>query len=438
MVEILESSFVVPSEQTPTERLWLSNIDQIVPSKHTPFVYFYEGNQAKNFFSLEVMKASLAKVLVLLYPLAGRCAVGQDGRREINCNAEGCLFVAARSDLRSDSIKFEPSSELKKLFVPSADYPGSQSMLVMVQVTYLKCGGVMLGTATNHGLIDGISAFYFIQTWATIVRGDTANIIPANFNHNLIRARSPPSMSFKHLEYTTNPLPTAAPTSGVTTKFKLSRDQIHFLKSQSGGRNTSTRISSFSTIAALVWKCYCISKGLAQSTQTRLMFAADIRRRLRPPLPETYFGNAFVRHSATSEVSQIISNPVHVVAEVVQAAVDGVTDEFVRSFIDYLEMMQGKSLRLTLESEESDLRIATISGMSVYEADFGWGAPKKATWAEATGNNVIYVVDEPDKNEGWQVYAILDATTMPQFVKAFYMELASCPLTSDASGAIVS
>ncbi|KAJ3697301.1 hypothetical protein LUZ61_001006 [Rhynchospora tenuis] len=173
-----------------------------------------------------------------------------------------------------------------------------------------------------------------------------ANIIPPNFNHNLIRARSPPSMSFKHPEYTTNPLPAASPTSGVTTKFKLSRDQIHFLKSQSDRRNISTRISSFSTIAALVWKCYCISKGLALSTQTRLMFTADIRRRLCPPLPKTYFGNAVVRNSATNEVSQITSNPVHVVAdEVVQAALDGMTNEFVRSFIDYSEMMQGKSLR---------------------------------------------------------------------------------------------
>ncbi|KAJ4790950.1 HXXXD-type acyl-transferase family protein [Rhynchospora pubera] len=431
MVEVLESSFVVPSEQTPTERLWLSNIDQSSLPKHIPFVYFYEGNQAKDFFSLEVMKASLAKVLVLLYPLAGRCAVGQDGRREINCNAEGCLFVVARSDLRSDSITFEPSSELRKLFIP-ADYPGSESVLVMVQVTYLKCGGVVLGSANNHVLVDGSSFTYFIQTWAKIARGDVANIIPPNFNHNLIRARSPPtpSISFKHPEYTTKPLPAAIPKSGVTTKFKLSRDQIHFLKGQSGGRTMSTRISSFSTIAALVWKCYCISKGFFVSTQTRLMLTADIRRRLCPPLPKTYVGNAVVRKFATSEVSQITSNPVHVVAEVVQAAIDGMTDEFVRSFIDYLEMMQGKSLCPALELAESDLRIASISGLPIYEADFGWGAPQKATWAEATGNKVVYVMDEPGKNAGWQVFVILDADTMPQFVKAFYEELASCPITS--------
>ncbi|KAJ4807082.1 HXXXD-type acyl-transferase family protein [Rhynchospora pubera] len=134
MVEVLESSFVVPSEPTVTETLRLSNIDQVAPPVHVGFVYFYQGNQAKDFFSVETLKASLSRTLVLLYPLAGRCVVGQDGRKEINCNAEGCLFVAARSDLTSDEIKFEPSSELQKLFLPSADFPESLSLLVMIQV----------------------------------------------------------------------------------------------------------------------------------------------------------------------------------------------------------------------------------------------------------------------------------------------------------------
>ncbi|KAJ3704761.1 hypothetical protein LUZ61_008466 [Rhynchospora tenuis] len=422
MVEVLESSFVVPSEQTPMERMRLSNIDQVAPHKHIGFVYLYEGSQAKDFFSLEILKASLSKTLVLLYPLAGRFVDSEDGRKEIDCNAKGCLFVVARSDLTSDSIMFQPSPELRKLFIPFADFPGSLSLVATIQVTYLKCGGLVVGISTNHILIDGSSLFYFVQTWARITRGDMANIIPPSFDHNLLRARSPPRISFHYPEYTTDPPRSSAPIC-VTSTFKISSKQIRCLKSQPRGGNTSTRISAFSIISGLVWKCYCISQGLAPSSQARLMFNANVRERLCPPLPKTYFGNAVIRKYATSEVFQITSYPVAVVAEIVQAAIDGITDEFVRSFIDYLEVMQGRNLRPALDLTQSELRIASISRFPVSDADFGWGAPQQFSKAESTGNNVVYVLDEPGNKGGYQLYVALDPTIMPRFRKAFYQEL---------------
>ncbi|KAJ3684596.1 hypothetical protein LUZ61_013760 [Rhynchospora tenuis] len=189
---------------------------------------------------------------------------------------------------------------------------------VPLSVTYLKCGGVVLGIAANHISRDDCSAFYFIQTWAAVARGEGTR--------------------------TPTPLPT-------TTK--------------------------------------------------------NIR-------------NAVVRTSAVSEVSTITSKPVHVLAEIVQSAVDGITDEFVRSFIDYMELMQGKTLHSTLELAESNLRISSISGLPIYEANFGWGAPQKASGAVAPGNNNVYVLDEPGRNAGVQMYITLDATIMPLFEKVFY------------------
>jgi hypothetical protein len=44
-----------------------------------------------------------------------------------------------------------------------------------VQVTFLKCGGVVLGTGIHHVTMDGMGAFHFIQTWTGVARGlDTA------------------------------------------------------------------------------------------------------------------------------------------------------------------------------------------------------------------------------------------------------------------------
>jgi shikimate O-hydroxycinnamoyltransferase len=40
----------------------------------------------------------MAMALVPFYPLSGRLGVDSDGRVQIDCNAEGALFVVAQSD----------------------------------------------------------------------------------------------------------------------------------------------------------------------------------------------------------------------------------------------------------------------------------------------------------------------------------------------------
>ncbi|WVZ48925.1 hypothetical protein U9M48_000316 [Paspalum notatum var. saurae] len=94
-VQVLESSFVAPKKG-----LWLSPLDLMQGNRHTPTVYLYHRHRASSsddFFDVTRLKASLAKALVIFYPLAGRFAVDDNGRPEISCNGEGALFVVARS-----------------------------------------------------------------------------------------------------------------------------------------------------------------------------------------------------------------------------------------------------------------------------------------------------------------------------------------------------
>lgn len=137
-IEILEKEIVVPSEETPAEEIWLSNLDLFASRLHTPVVYFYRRRlDDAGFFSPETLKAALARALVPFYPLAGRLVSGSDGRSCIRCTAEGALFVVARSELAVDDFgDFAPSNELRRLLVPSAH--GSDEAvtpLVMFQVS---------------------------------------------------------------------------------------------------------------------------------------------------------------------------------------------------------------------------------------------------------------------------------------------------------------
>ncbi|XP_072953407.1 putrescine hydroxycinnamoyltransferase 2-like [Typha angustifolia] len=135
MVEILESTLVVPSEETPNHQLWLSNLDQVASRVYTPTVYLYRSKGEPEFFSAQTLKSSLGKALVPFYPLAGRLGLDQNGRLEINCTGDGVPFVVARSGSTIDDFKdFAPSQEIRDSFVPPVESVDPPCVLVAFQV----------------------------------------------------------------------------------------------------------------------------------------------------------------------------------------------------------------------------------------------------------------------------------------------------------------
>ncbi|KAM1493511.1 shikimate O-hydroxycinnamoyltransferase-like [Malus sylvestris] len=123
-VRVTESIMVKPAEEsTPRGTLWLSNSDLKLPSFHTSSVYLYRPSDADNFFDLGLLKKALGKTLVPCYPLAGRFKLnGENGRIEVDCNAEGVLFVVAESSSVLDDFgDFTPTPDFLKL-IPTVDY----------------------------------------------------------------------------------------------------------------------------------------------------------------------------------------------------------------------------------------------------------------------------------------------------------------------------
>ncbi|VAI93657.1 unnamed protein product [Triticum turgidum subsp. durum] len=140
-VEVVESTLVAPSEETPRRAVWLSNLDLAVPKTHTPLVYYYPApapdSDSASFFSPERLRAALARALVLFYPLAGRLDRDDGGRLQIDCNGEGALFVVARApDVAGDDLfgsSYEPSPEIRRMFVPFAPSGEPPCLMSMFQ-----------------------------------------------------------------------------------------------------------------------------------------------------------------------------------------------------------------------------------------------------------------------------------------------------------------
>ena len=107
--------------------------------------------------------------------------------------------------------------------------------------------------------------------------------------------------------------------------------------------------------------------------KAQLLFAADCRARLDPPLPSTYFGNCVVGCCATADVDGLLGEDgVAMAAKVIGEAVDG---------LKHADLKAARDLVFGRPSSPISVdKVFTIAGsprFEFYEVDFGWGRPRK-------------------------------------------------------------
>ncbi|CAI0459533.1 unnamed protein product [Linum tenue] len=375
-INVKECSLVQPAEETPKSVLWNSNVDLVVLRFHMASVYFYRRPAgATEFFDPAVLKRGLGKALVPFYPIAGRLGEDKDGRTEINCNGAGVLFVLAETTSVIDDLgDFAPKLELRQL-VPAVDYSGGISTfpLLVIQVTYFKCGGVSLGVGMHHCVADGLSG---------LSRGLDLNL-PPFIDRTLLRARRPPRPSFPHNEHLPPPamkIPstTANNAAAVSSIFNLTRDQLNALKSKAKEPcNDDISYSSYEILAGHIWRCVCKARGLPDDQETKLHIATDCRSRLRPPLPPGYFGNGIFIAAPIASAGDLRTKPAWFAASRIHEVLTRMDDEYLRSALDYLEVQPDLSalVRGAHTFKCPNLGVTSWARLPIHDADFGWGRP---------------------------------------------------------------
>ncbi|KAK6116831.1 hypothetical protein DH2020_049461 [Rehmannia glutinosa] len=284
--------------------------------------------------------------------LAGRLKMNhQPGQLEIECNAAGAGFVVA-----------------------STEYC----------VTSFKCGGFALGISTNHILFDGLSFKIFLENLASQAFDDKPlSIIPCN-DRRLLAARSPPQVTFPHPELLklqppigeeeeeNPPMFDTKQEDLVFRIFTLTPNDINHLKAKAnaGETNSTIKITGFNVVTAHVWRCKALSRNVKNNRdrESMVLYAVDIRSRLRPPLPASYCGNAVLSAYASAKCWELEDEPFSKVVGMVAEGSARMSDEYVRSAVDWGEVYKG--------CPNGEVLISSWWRLGFDEVVYPWGKPR--------------------------------------------------------------
>ncbi|KAL3533025.1 hypothetical protein ACH5RR_006546 [Cinchona calisaya] len=121
---------------------------------------------------------------------------------------------------------------------------------------------------------------------------------------------------------------------------KVSKEQVEKLKKTANNQRTFSR---YEVVSAHLWKCISMARGLKPEQETVLYVHVDFRNRLKPPMPQNYFGNGVIAVPVRAIVGDIVSKSLGLVSSKIREAMENVKDEYVKSYLVCLKNVQDVS-----------------------------------------------------------------------------------------------
>ncbi|KAF5733431.1 transferase family protein [Tripterygium wilfordii] len=318
-------TLVRPFEHTPSHTLNLSFIDKLPVLRcnaRTLHVFRHHPEAA------DIIRQALSKALVPYYPLAGRLKESEQCHQlQIECSGEGVWFVEASANCTLDAVSYfddTASIPYEDLLPPDkAAERGGVEPLVQMQVTKFECGGYVMGLIFCHSICDGLGAAQFLTAVGELARGlDHLTITPVWCRDFF--PTPPQEPNFSAMPKLPPPLPNYRLQHA---NIDISLDQIKHLKQQF--HNLTGKIcSSFEIVAASFWRLRTQAMNFDQNTEVKLVFFANCRHLLDPPLPKGFYGNCFFPVTITWSSDYLMQSSVHDVVGLIQESKAKLAAEF--------------------------------------------------------------------------------------------------------------
>lgn len=406
-------------------------------------LYYYELSNPNTQFShslLPKLKHSLSLTLQHYAPFAGNLIWPNDSSIPIISYVKGDAISLTVAESPADFYHLSGTDLCAATachnLIPQLEISNERDSVAALQITLFPNGGFCIGITTHHAVIDGKSAVLFIKAWAQICKnGGESSLLSSElkplYDRTIINdpsrfaeiyakqwedSHGPNNRSLKVWDFEV-PL-----TESVRGIFDLTRSDIEKLRqlmrtqmTKKKEQHNQAHISTFSLTMAYVWNCLVKAEEIAENKKICLIFGVDCRSRLKPTVPDTYFGNCIAPGITSSvEAKGLLSEEGFLVAlntigETVKRLENGVLDgaeDWVSGILN----------------DFSGGKIYTIAGSPRFEfhnTDFGMGRAKKVDISSIDRTGAISFMDSRNGDGGIQIGLVLKKHQMEAFASMF-------------------
>ncbi|WVZ82602.1 LOW QUALITY PROTEIN: hypothetical protein U9M48_029851 [Paspalum notatum var. saurae] len=211
--------------------------------------------------------------------------------------------------------------------------------------------------------------------------------------------------------------------------YLLSASQITSLKQRIVSQQSNRAAAdvkpptTYAAVASLVWTSGVRAKN-GQSdagADAYLMFAADCRARLRPPMPGAFFGNCAKACYARATVGELWDGGAGALARAAAAVHEAVREQLEEPLADAERWLE----RHRAIPPDRFLQIGSSNRFAAYDTDFGWGRPSSVELATVFVREFVAVVGAPDG--AVQVSVALDRGRIHDFETNFLSHYPCAP-----------
>lgn len=334
----------------------------------------------------------------------------------IDCNGSGVKFVHANADTVSVGDFLQSRGSVPNfigLFFPANDVESYDALisepLLALQVTEMK-DGVFISYGYNHMVADGSSFWSFFHCWSKIcLTGLGSNFQPLVLKDWFLDKIDYPI----HIPVSEMETPPNCETSTRERVFHFTRKKISYLKAKANEQigSVDSKISSLQAVVAYLWLSIMTHSGLNREEMTQCKIAADMRRRLDPPLKKECFGNVTALAVATTNVGELLDHGIGWTALQISKTVRSQTNKSYKNFAEnWVTNVKIPKIGVGSRLADHSLIVASSPLFEVYDHDFGWGKPIAARAGPGNGIGGLLVMFRGVEEGSIDVHATLTSS----------------------------
>ncbi|TVU26717.1 hypothetical protein EJB05_29276, partial [Eragrostis curvula] len=282
-IRVLDTALVHPSS-SPEEETSLPLTFLDVLWLHAPPVQRVLFYRLAPDADTDAVLANLRRAVRAFFPLAGRLRLApgtEDDRYELHYRPGDAVAFTVAEYVDGDH-------ELDSL---AADEPREATLLSGRR-------GLALGVTVHHAACDGAASTHFLHTWAAAAcSSGSARPPPPVIDRTLVSDPKgrlydvfcpPPASSTTEDMGFVNRMPDD---HQCLATFTLSRAHLQRVKDVVVAVTPPRRCTSLVAALGFVWSCYQRAKPRDGARTCSSLLSVDRRSRMKPPLPDRYFGN---------------------------------------------------------------------------------------------------------------------------------------------------